>query len=72
VRTALEQQAAGRSLSDTNVTTLQDNLDSLIPGLAGLLITLLAMWLLRKKVSPIVMILGLFVVGIVFHVIGLM
>ncbi len=72
MRTALEQQAAGRSLSDTSVTTLQDNLDSLIPGLAGLLITLLCMWLLRKKVSPIVMILGLFAIGIVFHVIGLM
>ncbi|WP_010648754.1 PTS system mannose/fructose/sorbose family transporter subunit IID [Oceanobacillus massiliensis] len=72
IRTALEQQAAGRSLSEYNVTTLQDNLDSLIPGLAGLLITLLSMWLLRKKVSPIVMILGLFVVGIVFHAIGLM
>ncbi|SDC37610.1 PTS system D-glucose-specific IID component, Man family [Terribacillus halophilus] len=72
IKTALEQQAAGRSLSDTSVTTLQDNLDSLIPGLAGLLITLLCMWLLRKKVSPIVMILGLFVIGIVFHSIGLM
>ncbi|MFP7476997.1 PTS system mannose/fructose/sorbose family transporter subunit IID [Terribacillus saccharophilus] len=72
IRTALEQQAAGRSLSDTSVTTLQDNLDSLIPGLAGLLITLLCMWLLRKKVSPIVMILGLFAIGIGFHAIGLM
>jgi len=72
IRTALEQQAAGLSLSDVKVTTLQNNLDSLIPGLAGLLLTLLCMWLLRKKVSPIVMILGLFVVGIVFHLIHLM
>ncbi|MFP7492974.1 PTS system mannose/fructose/sorbose family transporter subunit IID [Terribacillus saccharophilus] len=72
IKTALEQQEAGRALSETSVTTLQDNLDSLIPGLAGLLITLLCMWLLRKKVSPIVMILGLFVIGIGFHAIGLM
>ncbi|UOQ83747.1 PTS system mannose/fructose/sorbose family transporter subunit IID [Gracilibacillus salinarum] len=72
IRTALEQQAAGRSLSEYNVTTLQDNLDSLIPGLAGLLITLLSMWLLRKKVSPIIMILGLFALGILFHAINLM
>ncbi|MEN0663629.1 PTS system mannose/fructose/sorbose family transporter subunit IID [Caldifermentibacillus hisashii] len=72
IRTALEQQAAGLSLSDVKVTTLQNNLDSLIPGLAGLLLTLLCMWLLKKKVSPIVMILGLFVVGIVFHLIHLM
>ncbi|MEK4298696.1 PTS system mannose/fructose/sorbose family transporter subunit IID [Oceanobacillus sp. FSL W8-0428] len=72
IQTALQQQAEGRALSQTDVTTLQDNLDSLIPGLAGLLLTLLCMWLLRKKVSPIVMILGLFVVGVVFHVIHLM
>ncbi|WP_368985484.1 PTS system mannose/fructose/sorbose family transporter subunit IID [Caldifermentibacillus hisashii] len=72
IRTALEQQAAGLSLSDVKVTTLQNNLDSLIPGLAGLLLTLLCMWLLKKKVSPIVMILGLFVVGIVFHLVHLM
>ncbi len=71
-QTALQQQAEGRALSQTDVTTLQDNLDSLIPGLAGLILTLLCMWLLRKKVSPIVMILGLFVVGVVFHVINLM
>nr|WP_117168052.1 PTS system mannose/fructose/sorbose family transporter subunit IID [Paraliobacillus sediminis] len=72
IRTALEQQAAGLSLSQDKVTTLQDNLDSLIPGLSGLLLTILCMWLLRKKISPITMILGLFVVGIIFHVIGLM
>lgn len=72
IKSAMEQQAEGRSLSEYEVTTLQDNLDSLIPGLAGLLLTLLCMWLLRKKVSPIAMILGLFVVGVVFHVIHLM
>lgn len=72
IKSALEQQAAGLSLSDYKVTTLQDNLDSLIPGLAALLLTLFCMWLLKKKVSPIVIILGLFVVGIVFHLIGLM
>lgn len=72
VKAALEQQASGLSLSDHKVTTLQDNLNSLIPGLAALLLTLFCMWLLKKKVSPIVIILGLFVVGIVFHVIGLM
>ncbi|WP_066369241.1 PTS system mannose/fructose/sorbose family transporter subunit IID [Neobacillus fumarioli] len=72
IKTALEQQAAGLSLEPVKVTTLQNNLDSLIPGLAGLGITLLCMWLLKKKVSPIVMILGLFVVGIVFHLLNLM
>ena len=52
------------SLDPTRVTYLQDNLNQLIPGLAGLLITFLCMWLLKKKVSPIVIIFGLFVVGI--------
>ncbi|WP_207941698.1 PTS system mannose/fructose/sorbose-specific IID component [Enterococcus sp. DIV2402] len=64
--------AAGKALSNIQVTTLQDNLDQLIPGLAGLLLTFLCMWLLKKKVSPIVIILGLFVVGILGHVIGLL
>lgn len=72
IKEALLQQAAGLSLTDVKVTTLQNNLDSLIPGLAGLLITLLCMWLLKKKVSPIIIILGLFAAGIIFHVIGLM
>ena len=52
------------SLDPTKVTYLQDNFNQLIPGLAGLLITFLCMWLLKKKVSPIVIIFGLFVVGI--------
>ena len=72
VQKALELQSQGLSLTKNKVTTLQDNLDSLIPGLMGLLLTLFCMWLLKKIVSPIIIILGLFVVGVVFHVIGLM
>ena len=72
IKQALLQQASGLSLTTDKVTTLQGNLDSLIPGLAGLLLTLLCMWLLKKKVSPIIIILALFVIGIIFHVIGLM
>ena len=37
IKEALLQQASGLSLTDVKVTTLQNNLDSLIPGLAGLL-----------------------------------
>lgn len=72
IRTALEQFSSGRSLSPEQVTTLQDNLNSLIPGFAPLLLTLLCMWLLKKNVSPIIIIIGLFIVGIVGHVIGLL
>ena len=72
IKTAISQYASGMSLDPVKVTTMQDNLNSLVPGLAALLLTFLCMYLLKKKVSPIVIILGLFVVGIVFHLIGLM
>ncbi|HII3855746.1 TPA: PTS system mannose/fructose/sorbose family transporter subunit IID [Enterococcus faecium] len=72
IKSAFEQVNNGLALSPEKVTTLQDNLDQLIPGLAALGLTFLCMWLLKKKVSPIVIILGLFVVGVVGHVIGLL
>lgn len=72
IQQALIQQGNGLSLTPNKVTTLQNNLDSLIPGLMGLLITLLCMWLLKKKVSPIIIILGLFVAGVILHLLNLM
>ena len=54
------------------VTTLQANLDQLIPGLAAVCVTLLCCWLLKKKVSPIVIIIGMFAVGILGHLAGLL
>ena len=72
IKQAIAQWSSGMSMDPTKVTTLQDNLNSLVPGLAALLLTFLCMYLLKRKVSPIVIILGLFVVGIVFHIIGLM
>ncbi|AUN12714.1 hypothetical protein RSJ21_14965 [Clostridium botulinum] len=72
IQQALLQQGSGMSLTDYKVTTFQDSLDSLIPGLAVLIITFICVWLLKKKVSPITIILGLFAMGIVFHLIGLM
>lgn len=72
IRQAIEQANSGLALSATKVTTLQNNLDQLIPGLAALGLTFLCMWLLNKKVSPIIIILGLFVVGIGGHLIGLL
>ncbi|MBD5429633.1 PTS system mannose/fructose/sorbose family transporter subunit IID [Lactobacillus sp.] len=61
----------GMALEKIKETTLQNNLDDLIPGLAALLLTFLCMWLLKKKVSPIVIIIGIFIVGIAGHVVGL-
>lgn len=69
---AFQDVNSGLALAPEKVTTLQDNLDQLIPGLAALLLTFGCMWLLKKKVSPIVIILGLFVVGVVGHVIELL
>lgn len=72
IKQAFMQYAGGLSLSPEKVTTLQDNLNGLIPGFAPVLLTLLCMWLLKKNVSPIVIIIGLFIVGIGGHVIGLL
>lgn len=69
---AFTQYAAGRSLDATKVTTLQDNLNQLVPGLAALGLTFLCMYLLKRKVSPIIIIIGIFVLAIVLHVIGLL
>lgn len=72
LREAFTQYAEGRSVSATKVTTLQDNLNQLVPGLAALGLTFLCMYLLKKKVSPIIIILGIFIAAILFHVIGLL
>lgn len=74
VQKALElyNNGNGQALSQIKVTTMQNVLDQLIPGLAGLLLTFLCMWLLKKKVSPIWIIIGIFIVGILGHVIGLL
>ena len=74
IKEALPQYSSlgANGLNQVKVTTLQQNLDQLIPGLAALLLTLLCCYLLKKKVSPIVIIIALFVVGIVARVIGIM
>ncbi len=59
-------------LDPVKVTTLQSNLDSLIPGLAAVGLTLLCCSLLKKKVSPIAIILALFAVGIIGRLLGFM
>ena len=52
------------SAGEEVVTTVQGILDSLLPGVAALLLTFLCMWLLRRKVNAIWIILGMFAVGI--------
>ncbi len=68
----LGQALGGLSLDRIQPQTLQGQLNSLIPGLMGLLLTFLCMWLLKKKVSPITIILALFAVGIAARFFGIM
>ena len=72
IQEAFAQVGQGLSQTPEKVTTFQQNLDSLIPGLMGLLLTFACMWLLKKEVSPITIIIALFVVGVLAHVAGLM
>ncbi|MGV3027616.1 PTS system mannose/fructose/sorbose family transporter subunit IID [Streptococcus hyovaginalis] len=68
----LGQALSGLSLTAEKTNTLQAQLDSLIPGLMGLILTFICMWLLKKKVSPITMIIGLFVIGVLARLAGIM
>ncbi len=74
IKSALEQYSAlgPTGLNVEKVTTLQGNLDQLIPGLAAVLLTLLCCKLLKKGVSPIAIILALFAVGIAGRFFGFM
>ncbi len=44
--------------------TVQDILDQLLPGLFPLLLTLTCMWLLNKKINPLMIMIGLFIFSI--------
>lgn len=54
------------------ITTVQNVLDDLVPGLLALGLTLLMMRLLKKKVSPIALIFILFAVGIIGYGLGIL
>ncbi|OCG23776.1 PTS mannose transporter subunit IID [Gilliamella sp. Fer1-1] len=54
------------------VMTVQGILNDLVPGLLPLGLTLLTMKLLRKKVSPIILIFALFAVGIIGYGLGIL
>ncbi|RJT45822.1 PTS mannose transporter subunit IID [Rahnella woolbedingensis] len=56
----------------TTVTTVQTILDQLMPGLVPLLLTFGCMWLLRKKVNALWIIIGFFAIGIFGYWIGLL
>lgn len=59
-------------LGQHQVTTVQSVLDSLMPGLAPLGLTFFCMWLMRKGVSPLIIIFGLFALGIIGYGLGIL
>ncbi|MBS7576891.1 MULTISPECIES: PTS system mannose/fructose/sorbose family transporter subunit IID [unclassified Enterococcus] len=62
------KNAAGEKV----VTTIQNILDDLIPGILALGLTFLMMYLLKKKMSPILLIFILFAVGIIGYGLGIL
>lgn len=56
----------------TTVTTVQNILDQLLPGLLPLLLTFGCMRLLKKKVSALLVIFGLFAIGILGYWAGIL
>ncbi|EUJ23782.1 PTS mannose transporter subunit IID [Listeria grandensis] len=55
----------------TTTTTVQDILDSLMPGILALGLTFACMWLLKKKINALWIIFMLFALGIVGYVLGI-
>lgn len=71
LRDVVGQIQGGLNLGPEKTQTLGNIFDQLLPGLMPLLLTLFCMWLLKKKVNPIVIIFGLFVVGILGYWAGI-
>lgn len=72
LRNVVAEIQSGMAIQPEQVTTMQNTLDQLLPGIAPLLLTIGCVWLLRKKVSPITIIGGLFVVGVIAYVLGIL
>lgn len=71
IRNVINQINGGANINPIKESTLGDMFDQLLPGLMPLLLTLGCMWLLKKKVNPITIIFGLFVVGIIGYYFGI-
>ena len=72
INVPLELTRYKNQLGEEVVVTLQGVLNDLLPGLLALLLTFLCMYLLRKKVNAMVIILGLFGVGILGYWAGIL
>ena len=72
INVPLELTRYKNQLGEEVVVTLQGVLNDLLPGLLALLLTSLCMYLLRKKVNAMVIIFGLFGVGILGYWAGIL
>ncbi|MGF7429630.1 mannose/fructose/sorbose PTS transporter subunit IID [Thermoanaerobacterium thermosaccharolyticum] len=54
------------------IVTVQQQLDAIMPNLLPLLLTFFIYWLLRRKVSPIICIIGLMLLGIIGYTLGVL
>lgn len=54
------------------VTTLQNIFDQLLPGMLPMVLTLFVARLLRKKISPLMLIMGIFTIGILGYWVGVL
>lgn len=52
--------------------TVQQQLDGVMPNLLSLLLTFFIYWLLKKKVSPLICMIGLMILGIVGYGLGIL
>lgn len=63
----------GLNMSDTTVQTLGDIFNELLPGLMPLVLTFLAIYLMKEKdVKPTTLIFGIFILGIAMYALGIM
>ncbi|GBG97416.1 PTS system mannose/fructose/sorbose family transporter subunit IID [Lactococcus termiticola] len=66
--------ASSLGLNTFKQQSLTDVFNSLIPGFVALILTFIILWILRKwknRNAPLVIIIGLFVLGILLHIAGL-
>lgn len=71
---SIAQNASGLGMNPFKQQSLSDVFDSLVPGFVALILTFLVIWILRKwknRNAPLVIIIGMFILGILLHVMGL-
>lgn len=72
IRNVINQMNDGLNVNPTTIQTLGDIFQQILPGMMPLALTFFCIWLLRKNVSPIKIILLIFLLGIIFNVLGIM